>query len=99
MMSVIGPTLPTWALQQVGSYLGYTGRDANVVAKAALDPFRRSRLVCGIFSIDTPLALIGGAHFLISLRRNPARYSGVARSGSTRVAPRLSTRWRTAGVA
>jgi len=37
-MSGSGPTLPTWALQQVGSYLGYTGRDANVVAKATLDP-------------------------------------------------------------
>jgi hypothetical protein len=36
-MSAFGPTLPTWALQQVGSYLGYTGRDANVVAKAAHD--------------------------------------------------------------
>jgi hypothetical protein len=35
-----GPRLPTWALQQVGSYLGYTGRDVNVVAKAALDPIR-----------------------------------------------------------
>jgi hypothetical protein len=37
-MSLIGPTLPTWTLQQVGSYPGYTGRDANVVAKAAFDP-------------------------------------------------------------
>jgi hypothetical protein len=37
-MTGCGPTLPTWALQQVGSYLGYTGRDPNVVAKAALDP-------------------------------------------------------------
>src|SRR5712692_10047860 len=42
-MSGCGPTLPTWAPQQVGSYLGYTGRDPNVVAKAALDPFRKSR--------------------------------------------------------
>jgi hypothetical protein len=31
-----GPTLPTWALQQVGSYRGYTGRAANVVATAPL---------------------------------------------------------------
>jgi hypothetical protein len=38
--SEFGPRLPTWALQQVGSYLGYTGRDANVVAEAALDPNR-----------------------------------------------------------
>jgi len=34
------PTLPTLALQQVGSYLRYTGRDANIVAEAALDPKR-----------------------------------------------------------
>jgi len=33
-----GPTLPTWALQQVGRYPEYTGRDANIVAEAALDP-------------------------------------------------------------
>src|SRR5258708_15610324 len=39
------PTLPTWALQQVVGYLTYTGRDANVVAKAALDPKLPS---CGV---------------------------------------------------
>jgi len=39
-MSGIGPTLPTWALQQVVGYRGYSGRDANVVAEAALDPSR-----------------------------------------------------------
>jgi hypothetical protein len=37
-ISGVGPTLPTWALQQVGSYLRHTGRDANIVAVAALDP-------------------------------------------------------------
>ena len=36
--STHGPTLPTCALQQVVGYLGYTGRDANVDAKAARDP-------------------------------------------------------------
>ena len=36
-----GPTLPSLAMQQVGSYLGYTGRDANVVAEAAFDPQRK----------------------------------------------------------
>jgi len=35
-----GPRLPTSATQQVGSCLGYTGRAANVIAKAALDPGR-----------------------------------------------------------
>ncbi len=33
-------SVPTWALQQIGSYREYTGRDANVVAKAARDPIR-----------------------------------------------------------
>ncbi len=36
-----GLTLTTWVVQQVGSYLGYTGRGAGVVAKAAFDPKRR----------------------------------------------------------
>jgi hypothetical protein len=43
-MSVIGPRRPTWAGPQVGSYLGKTGRDANVVAKAAHDPKPTFRL-------------------------------------------------------
>ena len=38
VMAGCGPTLPTWALQQVVGYLTCTGRDANVVAKAARDP-------------------------------------------------------------
>jgi hypothetical protein len=42
-MSADGPTPPTWAIQQVGGYLGYTGRRANVFAKAAHDPSRNSR--------------------------------------------------------
>jgi hypothetical protein len=33
-----GPTLTTWALQQVASFLGYTGRAANVTATAESDP-------------------------------------------------------------
>ena len=31
-MSVVGPDLPTWALQQVGSSPGYTGREALLLA-------------------------------------------------------------------
>jgi hypothetical protein len=49
-MSGIGPTQPTWAVQQVGSYLGYTGRGAGVVAKAAFDP-EPTLAVCRITSI------------------------------------------------
>jgi Activator of Hsp90 ATPase homolog 1-like protein len=41
-MSPCGPSLPTWTVQQVGSYLRYTGRDANVVQTAARDPERSS---------------------------------------------------------
>jgi hypothetical protein len=37
-MSGCGPKLRSLALQQVGSYLGYTGRAPNVIAKAAFDP-------------------------------------------------------------
>src|SRR5712692_7424163 len=33
LTSLIGPTLPTWAVQQVGSYLGYTGRDADLLQR------------------------------------------------------------------
>ena len=36
-MSLAGPTLPTSTVPQVGSYLRYTGRDANVVQTAARD--------------------------------------------------------------
>jgi hypothetical protein len=39
------PTQPTWAVQQVGSYLWYTGRRAGVVAKAAFDPQQTSRFI------------------------------------------------------
>src|SRR5262245_48597477 len=35
-----GPRLPTWALQQVGSYRGYTGYQINIVAAAAGGPMR-----------------------------------------------------------
>ncbi len=44
----VGPTLPTWALQRVGSYREYTGRGANVVRKAARDPYA-SRNVREVF--------------------------------------------------
>jgi hypothetical protein len=33
-MSLVGPTVSTWALQRVDSFLRYTGRHANVVATA-----------------------------------------------------------------
>jgi len=33
----IGPTLPTLAVHQVASYLGNTGRDVDIVSKAARD--------------------------------------------------------------
>jgi hypothetical protein len=37
---MLGPGLPTGAMQQVGSYLGYTNRAAHVLGKAAPDPER-----------------------------------------------------------
>jgi hypothetical protein len=35
------PTLPTWAVQQIGSYRGYTGGDVDALGKAAFDPQRK----------------------------------------------------------
>jgi hypothetical protein len=40
MKAALGPTLPTCAAHQVDSYLRYTGRAGDVVAKAAHDPIR-----------------------------------------------------------
>jgi hypothetical protein len=37
-MAVYGPMLPTWPLQQVVGYLGYTGYRANADAMAAFAP-------------------------------------------------------------
>jgi hypothetical protein len=37
-MPLVASRLPTWALQQVGSYLEYAGRNADIVAEAARDP-------------------------------------------------------------
>ncbi len=36
--AALGPTLTTSTVRQVGGYPGYTGRDANIVAEAALGP-------------------------------------------------------------
>jgi len=36
--SAPGPLLPTWATLEVVGYLGYSGRDDNIVLKAALVP-------------------------------------------------------------
>jgi hypothetical protein len=36
------PTPPPWPLQQDGSYLRYTGRDANGIAMPARNPYRKS---------------------------------------------------------
>src|SRR5882672_5239295 len=59
-MAAPGPTLPTWALQQVVGYLGYTGRDANVVAEAALAPLP----TCGV---DSENEIYGGIAGLLRL--------------------------------
>src|ERR1700747_1083257 len=45
--SAVGPRPPTWAQQQVGGYLGYSGRGADAFGKAARDPQRTFRHKCG----------------------------------------------------
>jgi len=52
-MSAHGPSLPTWALQQVGSYPAYTGR-ADVVGTAAHDRCCFER-IHGALSAEPPL--------------------------------------------
>jgi hypothetical protein len=49
MLVGVPPALPSWAAQQVGGYLGYTGRVSNMVATTALDPklARKSMRWCG----------------------------------------------------
>jgi len=47
-MASFGPGLPTSAVAQVGSYLGYTGRGANLVLTAAYADHS-----------DVPFALVG----------------------------------------
>ncbi len=49
-------------------------------------------------SIDTPLALIGPAHFLISLSTNARRYSDDLRSGEATLPPISLIRACTEGV-
>jgi hypothetical protein len=44
-MSLTGPTLPTLAIHQVGSYLGYTGRDADLLQRAVRDAKARSGII------------------------------------------------------
>ena len=41
-MSFVGPTPTTTAVQQVVGYLGYSGRDGDVVMTAAFDPYQNS---------------------------------------------------------
>ena len=59
--AALGPTLPICAVQQVGGYLGYNGRGANVVAKAALDPLETLAWVkvCDIGAVQAPHDLRG----------------------------------------
>jgi hypothetical protein len=46
-MTACGPKLPSWATRQFDSYLGNTGRAANVVATAAFPPdsYRARRML------------------------------------------------------
>src|ERR1700692_3246960 len=55
-------------------------------------------LSSSFFSTLVPLALIGAAHFSISLLTKPPRYCGVARSSDTIIAPIPCSRSLTAGV-
>src|SRR5262249_58096373 len=63
-----------------------------------LGTLRLARLTVSVaYSIETPLALIGPAHFSISVSTNFCRYSGELRSPATRSAPISCIRVFTAG--
>src|SRR5262249_58078839 len=63
-----------------------------------LGTLRLARLTVSVaYSIETPLALIGLAHFSISVSTNFCRYSGELRSPATRSAPISCIRVFTAG--
>jgi hypothetical protein len=84
-MAGCGPTLPTWVVQQVGSYHGYTGRDANAVATAAHGPGCVKRHTAWTQSgprrpFYSPLifaALMIGRHLSISALCNVPSASGI----------------------
>jgi ABC transporter substrate binding protein len=86
----LGSGLPQCPLEQVSSYLGYTGRGANAFAKAARDPRRTSasfRFLRGTLSLPyLRLAAHEAAGFLsrsCDARRRPPRGSSRSR-GSCR---------------
>jgi len=47
MSPLAGPTRTTWALRQIVGYLGYSGRDADVVVTTALGPTPKRRPSAG----------------------------------------------------
>jgi hypothetical protein len=59
MLVTHGPGLPTCALQQVGSYLGYTGHQINVVVTAARDPKQTAEHVV---ERSLPVTRLGSPH-------------------------------------
>jgi hypothetical protein len=77
-MAGIGPMLATRALQQVGIYLGYTGRDANVVAKAALDRCcQKSRFAGSWWPLGGQIIVLSGVERLrLEVLGSPAMPAG-----------------------
>src|SRR5262249_15840944 len=86
------------------SLRGAEGDEAISTIPTARDCFgvlrtpRNDDALYAFYSTLVPLALIGAAHFSISLLTKPPRYCGVARSSDTITAPRPSRRCLTAGV-
>jgi hypothetical protein len=68
--SAYGPTLPTWAVQQVVGYLRYTGRDANIVAEAVLNPEPTCRrpMNCGLHRADKRMIVENASGRLRSIK-------------------------------
>jgi len=89
-----GPTPPTWALQQVSGYPGYTGRDANIVAQAARDLKRTFDMAGGetrsTYAHRVGSVRAGGIGRDFTFSHAPLRQANSASSWSIRDSPSLS---------
>src|ERR1039458_6925738 len=87
---------PVVQIAAVGGSIG--GRRHRRTPSPERHGMAAAAIAAALVHCDTPLALIGAAHFSISLAVNLPRYSGLRRSGATIMAPRPCKRSRTDGV-
>src|SRR5712675_3009367 len=78
-MSRFGSRLASWAMRQIGSYLGYTGRAANVAATAALGRVEMWRGFCrSDISVSAPFVWRCLSGSTVAPFPHPAHRTGLA---------------------